>query len=301
MSASDAPPAASTRPGHSAPTATRRACLTCATAAPGDAAQHGWLCSYCGLVGDLGRAHPANAAIAAIASKARRGAAPDSLGSNGGGGSSSAPLSARDKQLARLAAEGGPHPAFDPALKMTAAEATEAVRQSLNGHSFVRPSDALIALIRSGKLVDVGLALPVPVFARTQDADDGDVFYLAPDGSGTVSVASRIKKAPKVESLAQFVEALCATIIPALIDMPNAIVQWMSLTRTLIQIDARYGWETAMVYCTEALHDRVPQRREFGSVASDIMANIHFSHTPSVAPSAPTTENGWGAAPQQHL
>lgn len=77
--------------------------------------------------------------------------------------SAEAGLSRLDRELERQASAGAPHPLFGgegAARPLSADVALDMVGNALGASALQRPSPSLIRLIRAGKLVDVGRAIP---------------------------------------------------------------------------------------------------------------------------------------------
>src|SRR5690606_8085616 len=149
-----------------------------------------------------------------------------------------------EREFARLAEEGEPFPLFAVSPYATEAEraavvkaAFEKGRQAFGAAQYMRPPPALLSLIQSGKLTQVGLALP-----RKGPWEEGQTTWAqGPDGVVRATTAKGAA-APPVGSLAEFMSALVCTILPALAAQPAAAQEWLALARTVLEIHALHGW-----------------------------------------------------------
>jgi hypothetical protein len=101
-------------------------------------------------------------------------------------------------------------------------------------------------------------------------------------GGGIVAKAKSIE-APPVDSLQKFVGALVSGILPALIDRPEAMLQWIALTRTLLEVERRYDWAAAATYLDQLLHERVSQQGGFAELSPQIMETLQYASRPAAA------------------
>ena len=77
-----------------------------------------------------------------------------------------------------------------------------------------------------------------------------------------------------ITSSQHFTVALVATILPALIQRPRAMMQWLALARTVISIDLAAGWPSARTYMERVLNERIPQGKPFGVFAGELMHGV---------------------------
>jgi hypothetical protein len=280
-------------------------CLSCATVRkPG---RREYVCENCGLRGDLYIDAPVNKHLAAMALiKASMPAAAASSSSSSVSSSGQAKpdthdtpassLSKLEREFVSLAREApAAYPIFNAVIG-TPAEAEAAVaaafllgRQSLGAPQQVQPSVHLVRLIQSGKLKHVGWAIPKLVGVSARDADVTVGFLL--DSRGGMTAQSRdLLSPPVVQSLGQFFEALLAVILPSLAAQPAAQQEWMALARTMIHLDATYGWVAAVQYCDQLLNERVPQAMGFALPSQQILIGLH-----TFAAGGSRPRNGGGA------
>lgn len=240
-------------------------------------------CTDCGRTNEYPRDHPENVELKRLyclnlAAAANGGAAGASSSSSSGSGSSSslafgqshtgtaapAKLSKRELELKRLAADGPVFPWFDDRTPVADKEATQLASESFRASLFAAPSAGLLELVQSGKLTQMGAATPLAIGAAAAlDRAGGagvSTFQMGP--GGITSVDHTVF--PLVTSFEGFVEAFAATIVPALISQPRALLGWTSLLRSVIAITHDQDWETARSYVDQALARNVEQRTPFG-------------------------------------
>ena len=90
--------------------------------------------------------------------------------------------------------------------------------------------------------------------------------------------------APPLPSLVSFMEVLVATILPALMGRPTAQAEWLSLSRSVIAVNCRSGWEAARRYLDLVVYDRVRQRTGFAAINQSALDGIRTSSFSSHAP-----------------
>jgi hypothetical protein len=258
-------------------------CRTCLTHRPSSSsAPVQWRCALCGLRGDLPATDPANVALIRV--QAPGGGPPQFSPASSAGKSSSDTIAhgavGRQQQEFRAQAAAGPAmPAFAIAPcpnaiveAVAAAErarlvrtAFEKGRESYRGDRFLAPLPELVELIQAGKLKQVGFALPklVPELGEAE-VDTANSFSLS--ASGTLTAKGSGLTAPALDTVEAFMQALHATVYPALVAQPVALTQWFSLSRSVLAITERYGWAAARSYLSTVLYDRTLHGRDFAPV-----------------------------------
>jgi hypothetical protein len=288
-------------------------CITCAVPRPPGALYYGWMCANCGLRGDLATSHDTNVHHATVAREAKASmaaaaaAAPSVLGSPPHGThtdtAASAGISKLDRHLLSQAKRYAAQPDFDGAASaapLTHEKALAEVRKAFKATATEFPSDALVALIRAGKLRAVGFGVPrlLGVLSKEEEAAVGSFLVTQ---SGSVTEGSSTIKAPPVLSLQVFCSALFSTVLPALIDKPMALVQWLALGRTALQLEADYGWPVAHSYVEQLLNERITQSQPYGAVSQECLTSARSSApypTPRMkAGGAPPSAPGSGGGP----
>lgn len=284
---------------HSAPVApavTYRSCATCLTPAINQSCSQ-WLCTGCGLRGDLLAGDPANIALnaqrVAIAQSVR---GPSSYAASTMGQSHAAAeparetgLSALDREYAKLAKQGEPcllfvGPKAGAPLAHTAA--LRIVRTTPNGPATQMPSEHLIDLIRVGKLKAVGHAIPRPL--DNNSIEDGMPELLSVGADGTLKTQAKTFVPPSsCTSAQQFCLALFSTILPSLIDRPNGLVQWMALGRTALELEKLYDWPTASAYVAQLLNERTTVGEPFNVISTECLHSVQMARQHNVSRGVP--------------
>jgi len=257
-----------------APPKFRSKCGTCLT--PVAAAQldeeGAFLCSGCELRGDLPAEHPTNQLLAtrtrekhALAMAKSSVAVPVVASPVGASDSSSgksvtsdtSATTALDRELAQLAKAGAEYTAFVSREPISVEEAQRVVQSAYDASGFCMPSEELVKLIQSGKLVNPGYAIPRRIGEDFRGKKGRTV--LAQDGSLRVEDDQNV---PVVNSPLTFLDVLVTTIGPALIEQPRALVQWFALARSMVLLaqNSQNDWSPAMIYLNRLLHERVHRR-----------------------------------------
>jgi hypothetical protein len=179
-------------------------------------------------------------------------------------------LTRLEKEFERLSALGPPHPCFSKS-PFSSAEALAELRSAHKGKLFEPPSQQLLDLIRSGRLVDVGWALPRPIQtgAREEDIEDAPMGAIVMRADGSAKLLGAVR-APELASYLDFTLAI-PTILAALLDQPAALSQWFVLINTVTQMDGKYGWPAARFYLKHALQNAVLEGRSIAQVDADLV------------------------------
>ena len=269
-----------------------RACAVCA-AVTGVAPLIGaFMCTMCHFRGDIGFDHPVNAHARELALAAAQGTGAPAAAASSAAASSSASsqssdtslkaLSALDLSLIRMLHHGSAVSLFssaDAAEGLSHKEAVARVARAYDSAKYQQPSEHLIALIRAGKLRDIGYALPRP-HQSVPGKDDAESGSLSLSGN-TVSFVNKVPQAPSVQSAQQLSMALFSTILPALIDRPKALAEWLTLGRTALALEATYGWSAAAQYLQRQLALTIDAGVAFATeVNSHVLLPIIMSSAP---------------------
>lgn len=178
--------------------------------------------------------------------------------------------------LAEAAKAGAPYPRFEETMPISARALVDSIHdRSFDGSAYTRPSDALLSYIRSGKLVDVGFALPLSVEAREETTRRSNM-------GGLSALMDGVKLPPvrEVTSMSDYMCALISTILPALIEQPAALSDWLTLTRSMLELERRTaqrggdGWKTAQSYMQRMLQRHVARRDSFGNNDLEIVNQL---------------------------
>ena len=277
---------------------TAQSCMTCGTTRPPGAAAASsttWICQgtstifageKCGFRGELPGSHPANQLILDVRMRREAAAAARLLSSQGSSSSQSHSdhptpnprTTTLEQEFERLAAAAPSFPLFNLPVGISSADrdaqvesAFAAGKSAHDSLKYRQPSSALIRLIQSGKLIHVGWALPIPIDKKEEE----DTLIFSSSGGLTAKNRS-VLEPTRLQSFAQFAAALFCTILPALIAQPAATAQWLSLARTIGQMneEPHLGWEAARHYLERLLHSRIPERLPFAELHQTLFLSI---------------------------
>jgi len=277
-----------------------RACLTCGVPPP-TSAPPVFNCAGCGLRGDVPLEHAANVFLRArLTGPAAPAAAASSAAASSISGQS-APvlktgLSALDQALSRMLERGVAMPLFSGPSAGDAVSHSEALALTARAYEaskYQPPSEHLIALIRSGKLRDVGYALPRPhqSLAGEQESQAGTMAL----SGGALQFVNKVPVAPAVASSQQFCMALLSAILPALADRPRAMMEWITLGHTALALEASNGWAVAQVYLQRALAAAIDVGKPF---AEEVNPHVLLPIIIGAAALAPPRSHAPGDAPR---
>ena len=240
------------------------ACTHCGAVIPG-ATPPGTTCHGCTLYPFLGEGHVLNAVIVRRLNTA---ASPASAGPgqsiDTGSTVAEAPkLSAADRELERLAAEGADWPRFALTDHVSSDDVFKDGRFTYRGASTAKLSASLIKLIRSGRFTQLSLVLPRDAAAAAvADANTGRGALKVDASTGQLQAHATLAVRPLAD-MGELMEAYFYGVLPALFDRPRALLDWSLLMRTAITINKTFGWPTAWEYVGGILSDAVPQREPF--------------------------------------
>ncbi|MDR3476362.1 MAG: hypothetical protein P4M09_32365, partial [Devosia sp.] len=186
--------------------------------------------------------------------------------------------SANDRLCDAELARGGDFPLFvgpQAGAPLTSAEALERVRLALHGQMYERPPAKLVEVVRAGKLHHIGWAVPrrldtgpTAASAASQlDFVDGRLVFAGAEAKKTFQFAR--------DSVQQFAAAMFSTIIPALIDRPEALMQWVTLGRTALELEKAHNWAAASTYMAQLLQERVTTHMPFDAVSQQVLASVY--------------------------
>jgi len=141
--------------------------------------------------------------------------------------------------------------------------AIQEVQRALSASETQQPSEHLLDLIRAGKLRHVGHAIPQPHTTPGKDEHSMGTLSLCGDN---VVVASKSIPVPVAANAQQFCMALFSTILPALLDKPQALLDWLTLGRTALAFEHSSGsWAMARELVDRTLGRCIDSAKEFGS------------------------------------
>jgi hypothetical protein len=251
-----------------------------------------WLC-VCGLRGDLAIDDPVNVHLAqerarkadqalAAAGRTAPGAA---AGQSTKDSSPFAPdygLSALEKKFKSLIHSNSHRgfPLFEDVSPVSGQSALDTSAKAFAATAFDPPSKLLLDLIRAGLLTQVGYAIPLAAGRdRSSELVIGgftlsETLGIAPQGKMTAT------QAPPVSSLHEFCLAMFSTILPALIDRPAAMMEWIALGRSALAMSgpSPAQWPAAASYIDQLLAERVPQRKGFAEPSDAVIRTVKYMH-----------------------
>lgn len=260
-------------------------CQTCTTVplAEPQGPVGAWVCHCCGLRGDLPASDPGNAFLAKKALLTQGQKAPVAAASQSTATTASSHAAKLEAHLTSLAAElGGIHPDFverPPGdVSFTPERAVIVSASALGASMFAPPSAALLRLIQSGKLLRTEFALPVPFLQHTstQEHVARIEFGAAGLSAPTIVTSKNPCDPPPLANIEEFDTAMYATIIPALITRPEALIQWVALARTVHEVNTSMGWISARSYLNGLLQNRSgrPDKVSFAQPHTDLLRDI---------------------------
>lgn len=187
----------------------------------------------------------------------------------------SSTLTKRDKELERQRGAGADFPRFAKSVKCSAAEALALSAGAVAGPSYVFPSAALLGLIESGKLADIGYATPITIVDHAAGRIGGshETSFDVSDAGG-VKVSEKNIRAPPLTSMSQFMFTLVSVIIPALVERPAAVADWCVLARSALALESSRGTKSALDFIQRQLTHSVHRRTSFGAVDPGVMLSI---------------------------
>jgi len=258
----------------------RDGCDTCLVVPAAAAVSRGgqWVCGGCNLRGDLPAAHPTNMHLAA-AKGPKAPAAPPGQSTDTTASSHTAKLEAHLTALAKDL--GPPHPLFTAPVAgdvpFSPADAVLVSRKALGASQTAPPTEALLKLVQSGKLLRIAFALPTPFLKQTSATTHvTSIVFGAGMSAPTVTTALNPCDPPALASIDEFDVAMYSTIIPALISRPAALMQWAALARTVHEVHRCHGWEHARAYIDSLLNERagVVEKLPFADPSDTILRDL---------------------------
>jgi hypothetical protein len=194
-------------------------------------------------------------------------------------------LGAYETELKRLLeVAGSPLERFADVRPISHADAIAGMATSAyRGSSYQRQSKLLTDLIRSGHFKELTLALPIgnaeALQRRMAESKGGKV--LLKDGE-LVSTSATMVERP-LAGLQEFLKIVIVAILPSLFDRPRAMLDWLELSRSMINIaeSPQDGWPVAASYLTNLLADRMATGAPFNAI------DVHLLQTERASNHAP--------------
>jgi hypothetical protein len=176
------------------------------------------------------------------------------------------------------AAAQSPHPTFaaaaPDAVPFTHHDALADQTGALTVNSYELCPAELANFIRAGLLTLVGFAM-----SRTQ-LDLANALSKTKLVEAFLSdVGNELKNPlapPPLAELNDFLMALSGTILPCLIDRPQAMSTWLALTRTVLVLNKKNGWPLARDYLDQFLNRQVQLRAPFSIFNYEIITSIQY-------------------------
>ena len=186
-----------------------------------------------------------------------------------------------DRAFEQMMKEGQTSADYISTQSVTPALAMSKLRATHNARAYNRVPDLLRDVIRANRLKEVGFAIS----SRIADTNKEEINALTlVHGSTIVAQSKNIAVAPTISTPIHLLDALVSTILPSLIDRPTAMVQWMSLVRTMIEIERECGdWTRALLFMKQHLHEIVPV-----GAPLDEINTAHVRNIIDARPSAPS-------------
>ena len=237
-----------------------------------------WICTGCGLRGDL----PANAAenVALLEKEKMNQSTSTNSKSDGSAGEQSSAITGQitaetrhknrlDIEFERMTNEGESFEAFikdrSPHADEWVKQAIELQREQVDGMGYEYPSTRLLQLVQSGKLTSVGWALP----RRFGAAIDESGLGISVVGNQLRFGAHQKLPHEKLGGINAFLLAVLGTILPALIGQPHALMQWLALTRNVMHLKELHGWDAAERYLDQVLAENIRKRQPISTVINN--------------------------------
>lgn len=192
------------------------------------------------------------------------------------------------------------YPVFDDAAPLTGQSALQVSRKAFTATAYDQPPKLLVELIRAGLLTQVGYAIPLATGRdRSQEMAIGSILLTETNGLAPQGKLSATQ-APPVTSLHDFCSAMFGTILPALIDRPAAMMEWITLGRTALALAPTPArWPAANAYIEQLLAERVPQRLNLADVSDPVLRTVTFAfpaHAQNAGGAPPHTSGNNGGA-----
>lgn len=254
-------------------------CLICASAAPPEVRQgDAFNCRTCAMRGDLTMDHVTQVFLLQAKGRAPPAAAAGAVFPLGQSDATSMrpPAIGRDRVYAEMMSHPA-SPTYTDALERPgtvslAAMAFDRLRSSYNVAAYKIRSPALIRLVQSGKLLDLGYALPEDLVPnRNAATGEGPTVQL---GEFTIRQRGAGEGATPIRNVNDIFRAFVATIVPALVGHPEALAEWCSLLLSVSEVERTSGWDAAFTLLTRQLNAAIPQGRSLAAVDQALLVDV---------------------------
>ena len=172
-------------------------------------------------------------------------------------------LTPLDRHFDRMTKHGPPHLIFtgpNVGAILSSPQVFGRLSKAVGASATQRPSEKLLELIRSGKLLEVGFAVPRPLNSVQTSDEAHAIGSMLFTESGPILQHGKTTP-PPVPSSQAFCMALFSTILSALADRTDSMWEWVALAKTALQLEAESGWARANAYVEQVLQERIPQRQ----------------------------------------
>ena len=205
-------------------------------------------------------------------------------------------LTKLDRAMLLQAQEGAPMERFTHTGGVTTEAALEHVRDCLDGLDYAPPSKAAVALVQSGRAVYLGALAPRHNQARSARDYQEEVAML---GNRLVTTGASAER--PLQDVDEFLHTFLAVILPSLINRPLALLDFASLTRSVLIIHARHGWSAAQHFLDTTLNTSVTRRTAFNVADARIVSMVQ-DRTRQQQQQRPQQHGGGagGAQPQRY-
>jgi hypothetical protein len=174
------------------------------------------------------------------------------------------------------------------ACTISSAEALRRVRQdTFRGHAFAPIDESVLKGLRAGRFKGLRDVLQVTVESLHSAALDAHATKVSGIGGASLllvadeesqrklheQAVAKLKRR-QVKSLEEYMEAAFTTVMPALWDQPAALLDFITLTVTLIRISQRTDWTAAAAYLQRALVDGMAEQKPYGVFNPSIFYSV---------------------------
>jgi len=177
-------------------------------------------------------------------------------------------------------AGGSTVPRFELQGGITHADAISSMQRNVyRGLSYQAQSQYLTDLIRSGHFKELTMALPITLdeAARRRTAESRGKSLRVTNGEIVATSESMVER--PLTNLQEFLKIVVVSVLPTLFDRPRAMLDWLELSRSIINIaESADGWPIAASYLQNLLADRMHRQEAFNVIDLAILQTERASH-----------------------
>ena len=215
---------------------------------------------------------------AAAASSSSSSSASHSSGQLDGTTAARAPAAGRERVYLDAMATHPPSPAFghpgQPFASDVVSAAFARLRHAHNAAAYKGRSPTLIQLVQEGKLIDLGYAIPETITTPAEQSA-GTPYSLQ---DGFLRQVARPGDAPAVlHSTADIHRAFVSTIVPALVNRPEALTDWCALLLSVSEMEKQHGWHAAHLLLTRQLNSAISEGRPLSDISAALRIDVTLS------------------------